>query len=55
MAQPHAAFVTNALVGRSALTAIARRLNRENLTGRTTGWKQIRETLTIHCGDRLAV
>ena len=37
------------------LTAIARRPNRENLTGRINGWKQILNTLTIHYGDRIAV
>ena len=36
------------------LTAIARRPNRENLTGRINGWKQILNTLTIHYGDRIA-
>ena len=37
------------------LTATARRPNRENLTGRINGWKQILNTLTVHYGDRIAV
>jgi putative transposase len=35
------------------LTAIARRKNRENMTGRINGWKQILNTLVIHYGDRI--
>ncbi len=30
-----------------------RKKNRENLTGQIHGWKTIRNTLTIHYGDRL--
>ena len=36
------------------LVATHRRPNRENLTGRTSGWKHILNTLTIHYGDRIA-
>ena len=36
------------------LTAIERRKNRQNPTGRVNGWKTILNTLTIHYGDRLA-
>ena len=35
------------------LIAIHRRKNRENMTGRIAGWKQILNTLTIHYGDRI--
>jgi putative transposase len=35
------------------LTAIARRKNRENMTGRINGWKQILNTLVVHYGDRI--
>jgi hypothetical protein len=27
--------------------------NRENMTGRTNGWKQILNALTVHYGDRI--
>ncbi|MEZ5244461.1 MAG: hypothetical protein R2707_05130 [Acidimicrobiales bacterium] len=37
-----------------SLTAIERRKNRQNPTGRINGWKSILNTLTIHYGDRLA-
>ena len=36
------------------LVAIARRKNRENMTGKINGWKHILNTLTIHYGDRIA-
>ena len=36
------------------LTAIERRKNRQNPTGRINGWKSILNALTIHYGDRLA-
>ena len=36
------------------LVATSRRPNRENLTGRTNGWKHILNTLTIHYSDRIA-
>jgi transposase-like protein len=36
------------------LTAIERRKNRTNPTGRINSWKAILNTLTIHYGDRLA-
>jgi putative transposase len=36
------------------LTATARRVNRQNLTGQINGWKQILNTLTIHFGDRIS-
>jgi putative transposase len=35
------------------LVATARRPNRENLTGKTNGWKHILNTLTVHYGDRI--
>jgi transposase-like protein len=35
------------------LVATQRRKNRENLTGRIHGWKQILNTLTVHYGDRI--
>ncbi len=35
------------------LTAIERRKNRTNPTGRINGWKQILNTLTIHYSDRI--
>jgi putative transposase len=36
------------------LTAIERRPNRSNPTGRVNGWKSILNTLAIHYGDRIA-
>jgi transposase-like protein len=36
------------------LVATRRKKNRENMTGRINGWKQILNTLTIHYGDRIA-
>ena len=36
------------------LVATARRPNRENLTGKINGWKQILNTLTMHYGERIA-
>ena len=36
------------------LVATAKRTNRENLTGKTNGWKAILNTLTVHYGDRIA-
>jgi putative transposase len=36
------------------LVANQRRPNRTNLTGKTNGWKQILNALTIHYGDRIA-
>ncbi len=36
------------------LVATERKKNRENLTGRTNGWKHILNTLSIHYGDRIA-
>ena len=36
------------------LVATTRRTNRENLTGKTNGWKAILNTLTVHYGDRIA-
>jgi transposase-like protein len=35
------------------LVATQRRPNRENLTGKTNGWKAILNALTIHYGDRI--
>lgn len=35
------------------LVATQRRRNRENLTGKINGWKQILNALTIHYGDRI--
>jgi putative transposase len=35
------------------LVATTRRKNRENMTGRTNGWKQILNALTVHYGDRI--
>lgn len=35
------------------LIAIARQKNRENMTGRIAGWKQILNTLTVHYGERI--
>lgn len=35
------------------LVATTRRPNRENLTGRTSNWKQALNVLTIHYGDTL--
>jgi transposase-like protein len=35
------------------LVATTRRPNRENMTGRTHGWKQILNALTVHYGDRI--
>jgi putative transposase len=37
------------------LTAIARRQNRENLTGQINGRKTILNTLTIHYGERITL
>ena len=36
------------------LVATAKRKGRENLTGKTNGWKAILNTLTVHYGDRIA-
>ena len=36
------------------LVATITRKNRENLTGKTNGWKAILNTLTVHYGDRIA-
>ena len=36
------------------LVATTRRQNRENMTGRIHGWKQILNALTVHYGDRIA-
>jgi transposase-like protein len=36
------------------LVATHRRINRENLTGRISGWKHILNTLSTHYGDRIA-
>jgi putative transposase len=36
------------------LVATQRRKNRSNLTGKTNGWKQILNALTVHYGDRIA-
>ena len=36
------------------LVATTRRKNRENMTGRTNGWKAILNALTVHYGDRIA-
>ena len=36
------------------LVAATKRTNRENLTGKTNGWKAILNTLTVHYGDRIA-
>ena len=36
------------------LVANQRRPNRTNLTGKTNGWKQILNALTVHYGDRIA-
>ena len=36
------------------LVATTKRNNRENLTGKTNGWKAILNTLTVHYGDRIA-
>ena len=35
------------------LVATQRRPNRENLTGKTNGWKHILNALTVHYGDRI--
>ena len=35
------------------LVATQRRPNRENLTGKINGWKQILNALTVHYGDRI--
>ena len=31
-----------------------KRKNRQDLTGKTNGWKNILNTLTVHYGDRIA-
>ena len=36
------------------LVATAKRKNRDNMTGKTNGWKTILNTLTVHYGDRIA-
>lgn len=35
------------------LTATQRRKNRQDLVGRTNGWKIVLNTLTVHYGDRI--
>ena len=35
------------------LTAIKQRKNRQDLIGRTSGWKPVLNTLTVHYGDRI--
>lgn len=37
------------------LVATEHRPNRENLTGKTNGWKQVLNALTIHYGDRVSL
>ena len=37
------------------LVAIQRQKNRENLSGKITGWKHILNALTVHYGDRMAM
>ena len=36
------------------LVATQRQRNRENLTGKINGWKQILNALTVHYGDRIS-
>jgi putative transposase len=36
------------------LVATRKRPNRENLIGKTNGWKHILNALTVHYGDRVA-
>jgi transposase-like protein len=36
------------------LVAPQKRVNRENMTGKTNGWKNILNTLHVHYGDRIA-
>lgn len=36
------------------LVATTKRKNRENMTGKISGWKTILNTLTVHYGDRIA-
>jgi putative transposase len=36
------------------LVAIQHRKNRQDLTGRINGWKQILNTLHVHYGDRIS-
>lgn len=36
------------------LVATQKRKNRSNMTGKTNGWKNILNTLTVHYGDRIA-
>ena len=36
------------------LVATQRRVNRDNLTGKINGWKQILNALSVHYGDRIA-
>ena len=36
------------------LVAIQKRKNRSDMTGKTNGWKNILNTLTVHYGDRIA-
>ena len=36
------------------LVAIQRQQNRENLTGKITGWKNILNALTVHYGERMS-
>ena len=36
------------------LVATTKKKNRENMTGRISGWKAILNTLTVHYGDRIA-
>lgn len=35
------------------LVAITKRVNRENMSGRISGWKHILNTLSVHYGDRI--
>jgi len=37
------------------LVATATRPNRQDLVGKTNGWKPILNALTIHYGDRVAI
>jgi putative transposase len=37
------------------LVATQKRQNRQDMTGKITGWKQILNTLTVHYGDRLTI
>ena len=54
---PHSTTRTDPwTLGRNELYLVAtqKRKNRQDMTGKINGWKNILNTLTVHYGDRIA-